>query len=190
MLVFASVIFSQSVDLTLEEGAISKDVVRASISKIENAAIFPSDRRLLFRIAFVETELGENPPSAGDHGGIWNVDEEDFDSIITNDSLAIILQNISVAFRSDFLALGLTDWASVQWVDLDIPLLSALAARLLIHSIELNVGVSIPTSSDIDGQATFWMMYYNTDGDAVQFREDIELLEEGIVILLSVQHYN
>lgn len=41
----------------------------------------------------------------------------------------------------------------MEWEDLDTPLLSALAARLLFYTTEENNYI-IPTSSDIEGQAS------------------------------------
>ena len=67
-------------------------------------------------------------------------------------------------------------WEAVEWEDLNTPLLSALAARLLLYTAEKN-NYSIPTSSDIEGQASFWNYHYNTDGNTDKFIEDIGNLD-------------
>ena len=73
------------VDLTVEAGATGTDVVLATISRLESASIFPSDRRLLRRIAYVETDDGRSSPS---HGGIWSVNHALFQATKANESLA------------------------------------------------------------------------------------------------------
>ena len=69
-----------AVDFTIEEDAVGTDVVLATISKIETSGIFPSDRRLLRRIAHVETDDGTTPDPTREPlpGGIWKVGEENF----------------------------------------------------------------------------------------------------------------
>ena len=161
-----------AVDRTVEEGAVGTDVVVATISKIESANIFPSDKRLLRRIAYVETADGERPCSS-----IWNVGMEGFQHTKEDACLADITAMINECFESEFSKLGHEGWESVEWEDLDTPLLSALAARLLIYTAEKN-NYSIPTSSDIEGQASFWNYHYNTAGNMDEFIEDIGNLDQ------------
>ena len=163
-----------AVDRTVEEGAVGTDVVVATISKIESASIFPSDKRLLRRIAYVETADGE---SESQYGGIWNVSMDGFERTKEDVCLANITVMINECFESDFSKLGHEGWESVEWKDLDTPLLSALAARLLIYTAEKN-NYSIPTSSDIEGQASFWHYHYNTAGNMDEFIEDIGNLDQ------------
>lgn len=167
LVAFASVVLA--VDRTVEEGAVGADVVVATISKIESANIFPSDKRLLRRIAFVETADGEDPPSTGSYGGIWNVDRENFRRTKGDGYL------INAAFEVEFSKLSLRgrDWNSVEWEDLNVPLLSALAARLVIHRYS-----NIPTSSDIEGQASFWKTHYNTAGNENKFIQGVKDLDQ------------
>ena len=91
-----------AVDRTVEEGAVGADVVVATISKIESANVFPSDKRLLRRIAFVETADGKRPCSS-----IWNVSEEGFQRTKEDAFLANITAMINECFKSDFSKLGL-----------------------------------------------------------------------------------
>ena len=168
----------QSVDLTVRARATGVDVVTATISRIEDTSIFTTDRRLLRRIAFVETRDGENLSSAG---GIWNVREDDFERTRdSNQGLDTILARIGLFFQSNS-NIRFTTWRGVRYSNLDIPLLSALAARLVIALAEMTT--PIPTASNITGQAIFWRTYYNSDGDVDMFREDVELLvqDEGTI---------
>ena len=185
LLLFAltSATLAQSVDLTVRAGATGVDVVTATISRIEDTGIFSTDRRLLRRIAFVETRDGENLSGASE-GGIWNVREDDFDRTrVSGQGLDTSLARIGLLFQSDNNIRFIT-WASVRYTSLNIPLLSALAARLVIELAEMTT--PIPTASDIAGQAMFWRSNYNPDGDVDMFREDVELLvqDEGTIRII------
>lgn len=48
----------QSIDLTTVPETVGIDVVFASVSRIQQANIFPDDNRLLRRVAFAETRDG------------------------------------------------------------------------------------------------------------------------------------
>ena len=185
LVVFTSVVMG--VDLTVEEGAVGADVVAATVSKIESANIFPSDRRLLRRIAFVETADGENPPNGTLEGGIWNLKNGSFQRTkdINNSVIADVIALISTSFEANFSELGESGWESVEFDDLNRPLWSALAARLLIHIADRDF--DIPTSSDIQGQASFWVTHYNTNGDVNKFVQDVEQLQdEGKFLLILI----
>ena len=51
----------QSIDLTTVPETAGIDVVFASVSRIQQANIFPDDNRLLRRVAFAETRDGIDP---------------------------------------------------------------------------------------------------------------------------------
>jgi hypothetical protein len=51
----------QSIDLTIVPETAGIDVVFASVSRIQQANIFPDDNRLLRRVAFAETRDGIDP---------------------------------------------------------------------------------------------------------------------------------
>ena len=53
------------------------------------------------------------------------------------------------------------NWSQTEWKDLRQPLLSGLATRLYLQTIE----EPIPEISDIAGQAKYWKQYYNTNPD-------------------------
>ena len=173
LVVSATVVLA--VDRTVEVNAVGTDVVRASISKIEDSEIFPSDKRLLRRIAYVETTDGESPPSSGNNGDIWNVPLDDFELTQNDPDLADVRKEIDAKFSAEFLSTNARGWEFLTFRDLNRPLWSALAARLLIHISDKTV--DIPTSSDIGGQADFWKTYYNEAGDVEKFRKDVEQLE-------------
>ena len=170
LLLIGSISVALGVDLTIEDGATGSDVVRASVAKIESSGLFLSDKRLLRRIAYVESRDGDILPSQS-VGGIWRV------PVGTFENLQLILppatgDDISAAFASEFLLSGIDGWESLEWEDLDRPIWSALVARLAIRVTE-----PIPTSSDISGQASFWSRYYSTNGDVSKFIADIQELE-------------
>ena len=57
------------------------------------------------------------------------------------------------------------NWTGVTWMDLQKPIFSALAARLILFLADR----AIPPTSDLQAQAEFWMEYYNEMGDASEF---------------------
>ena len=187
----------EAVDLTVEPGATGTEVVHATISKLESAQIFGSDRRLLRRIAYVETEDGLNPPlvppeegsgseqsslalspaesratrdTSLNYGGIWKVDRSVFQSTITDEFLAEKRAEIAGAFPE------VGEWEEVVWEDLNRPLWSALAARLLLLLAENST--EIPSASDVTGQAVFWRDFYNSERDTSEFERRVSSLIE------------
>lgn len=156
------------VDLTIVEDATGPDVVAATIAKIEATHIYASDKRLLHRIAYVEMEEGQT----GDNGGIWKVSREDFEHTKQDESLDEKRSDIAAAFPE------INDWELVQWEDLNKPLWSALAARLVILQAVLNNSTDIPALSDSSGQAAFWNTYYNVHGNASHFQMIVEQLQD------------
>ena len=165
-----------AVDRTVEENAVGADVVRASISKIEDADIFPSDKRLLRRIAYVETRDGEAPPNTRNHGGIWRVGDTAFSR--TRTVAPSVRRNINAAFAVEFMESNVNSWEALDFEDLNKPLWSALAARVVIYLAVQQGFANLPTASDIRGQAIFWQTYYNSDGDVQKFIDDVEQLTE------------
>ena len=182
----------ETVDLTLESGAVGTNVVVATVSKLEAAQIFVSDKRLLRRIAYVETEDGQESPEYGSggeegevvplsaastkrqttisYGGIWNVDGFMFLRTKADETLAEKREEIAAVFPE------VGDWEETTWDDLSKPLWSALAARLVLFLAENTT--DIPNTSDIPGQAVFWKDNYNTDGDVDEFERKVELIDE------------
>ena len=155
----------QGQDLTTQPGTNGSAVVSACISRLQQSGIFnTSDNEMLRRIAYVGTNNGNNEDTYGSnyHGGIWAVDEDLFDE--TRGSAAHpdpILATMHQSIWSNFSI----DWSTVVWNDLRKPLYSALAARLYFYT----VSESIPISSNVQAQATYWVTYYNTAGSTSTF---------------------
>ena len=154
----------QGQDLTTQPGTNGSAVVSACISRVQQSGIFTSDNEMLRRIAYVETDYGnnENTYRSNYDGGIWAVDEDIFNET-KNTTLTSLHQSIQTNFS--------IEWSSVEWNDLRKPLYSALAARLYFKT----VNASIPFSSNIQLQAMYWMTYYNTAGSTSNF---VTLLNE------------
>ena len=176
----ATICTALSVDRTVEQGASGADVVLATIAKIESSRVFNSDKRLLRRIAYVETRDGAASPS---NGGIWNASQEAYEETQQISLLSQLRLQINVAFSTELAQSDVNSYESLQWEDLRKPLWSALAARLTLFVIE-GRGGRLPTSSDISGQATFWSKYYGTEGNANKFIADVQQLEmdEGTIV--------
>ena len=152
----------QGLDLTTQEGTNGSSVVTACLSRLRDSAIFTADNEMMRRIAYVETDDGDDPDTyrANYNGGIWAVDEDLFDetqNTASYSSLSTLHQSIETEFS--------IDWSSVVWNDLRKPLYSALAARLYLTT----VSASIPISSSIDSQATYWVTNYNPSGSTSTF---------------------
>ena len=163
----------ESVDLTVESFAAGTDVVLATISRLESAQIFPSDSRLLRRIASVETDDGLRLPTSLAQGGIWNVNNSLFEQTLTDEMLSEKRTEIAASFPD------LGYWGEVVWEDLSKPLWSAMAARLILFLPVVTNTSEIPSASDVAGQATFWKNFYNDDGDTAEFERKVqELIEE------------
>ena len=113
----------QGQDLTTQPGTSGSVVVFACISRIQQSGIFTSDNEMLSRIAYVETNDGNDADTyrSGYHGGIWAVDEDLFDETQNTASYST-LTNLHQEIQSTFSI----QWSSVQWNDLRKPLYSAL----------------------------------------------------------------
>ena len=152
----------QGQDLTIQEGANGSSVATACLSRLRDSAIFTSDNEIMRRIAYVETNDGNDPETyrANYHGGVWAVDEDLFDetqNTASHSALTTLHQSIETEFA--------IEWSSVDWNDLRKPLYSALAARLYLST----VSASIPISSSIDSQASYWVTNYNPSGSTSTF---------------------
>ena len=170
----------QGVDLTLVPRASGSDVVNAVVAKIEASRIFPTEHRLLRRIAFVESKDGEDPNTyrEGYFGGIWQVDPPAFaDTLATASHPALV--NKYAQIEQSF---GI-EWRQVAREDLLKPFFSGLAARLFLS----NINPPIPLAGNIEDQAAYWKLHYNTplgNGTVEKFIDDVRSLEsnEGIIL--------
>ena len=136
--------------------------VLQAVARIQQSGVFGSDNDLLRRIAFVETRDGtsEDTFSNGYYGGIWAVDEDKFlmtQMTKANSHLPIKLQQLQRYLE--------INWTGVSWMDLQKPIFSALAARLVLFLADR----AIPPTSDLQAQAEFWVEYYNRMGAVSEF---------------------
>ena len=149
-------VYGQGVDLTLQPETFGTNVVLASLQRIQLAGIFPSDNRLLRRIAYVETRDGLDAETyrLGYNGGIWQVDEAIFNMTQDTGTHPELLEY----FQQILFAFGI-DWPTSTWVDLRRPLFSALAARLYFTIVDED----IPMAGDVRGQGEYWKRNYNSN---------------------------
>ena len=164
-------------DMTRVSEASGTNVVSATVALIQQSGIFPYDNRIIRRLAYVESRDGEDPETfrSGYNGGIWQVDERVFQktlNLVQYEQLVEIYEHVNKFFS--------IWWHSVEWVQLRIPLYSALAARMFIFLADDD----IPDAGDVMKQAFFWKnsTYNSNDMDTVltfiDLVNDLELTRE------------
>lgn len=164
-----------------QDGAAGSEATLLSIGSIQQSGVFGDDNELLRRIAYAETRDGtlSSTYRQNYHGGIWAVDENEF--LMTKNTAQYT--RLPAKFQQIQLHFGIS-WLNVQWRELRKPLYSALAARLVIYIAPQ----SIPTADDLQGQAQFWVVYYNRDGDATEFVTTSRGLEGEFVTVLTINY--
>ena len=175
MLFLLAALFSgaNTLDKTLDDGAIGSDVVQAVIAKLDASGIaFGDDHRLLRRLAFVETADGANTNVS--NVGLWGLSQSHLDVV----GSAPLLAELRIAVRAAF---GI-DWGAVTTNDLGKPFFAGLAARLYLFYLEISGTATIPLAGDIDAQAHFWFTYYHSNvgfsWTEQYFVVQVDLLEE------------
>ena len=160
------------VDRTVELEAAGLSVVVASIERLRQLNIFPTNNQLLRRIAYVETRDGVDIITyrSGYHGGVWQVDEAVFlqtQNTTTAPALALLLDRV-------LMTTGI-DWRAVVWEELRKPLFSALAVSVLFTLVP----AEIPGAGEVERQARYWKDHFNNDRlETVQnFVDAVEELE-------------
>ena len=152
------------VNLSREPEAAGPKVVDTVVSQIESAKIFEDDHMhdYVRRIAMVESKDGLDNTTyrEGYHGGLWQVDEMMF--LVTKNTSYSILRDKYKIVKKQFD----TDWMSVHWKDLRIPLWSGLAACLYMCTVD----EEIPSS--IDKQADHWNRNYNSKKESPRKPEE------------------
>ena len=128
-----------------------------------------SEADILRRIAYAEAQSGQ--PAEGynsSSGGIWAVDRSLFHRTqLSEANPFIVSRRVIIRERLDIV------WESVKWSDLADPLYSATAALLVI----LLAPNSPPPSSDVSGQALFWVTHYRTKGSPEDFIRAVHRFE-------------
>lgn len=158
------IVSGQVTDLTRQPGAAGSNVVFATVSLIQDSGLFPEDNRLLRRIAYVESRDGVEVNTFRDDyfGGIWQVDADIFNETLNTDVYPELL-DLYTELLSE---LGI-DWSIARWENLLAPFFSALAAQIYFTII---VDEAIPPTGDLQAQAEYWKMFYNSDPvDTEQF---------------------
>ena len=142
------------VNLTMEPETTGTDVVKAVVSQIKASSFFENDYSYDYvrRIAWVESEDGlRNETYRKDyHGGLWQVDEPLF--LVTQNTSIPVLINKHNLVKTYFD----TDWMTLQWRDLRIPLWSGLAVCLYMCTVDEEI------PSDVTKQANHWNIHYNS----------------------------
>ncbi|CAK8674299.1 unnamed protein product [Clavelina lepadiformis] len=128
----------QQTDLALVSGSSGMGVTLRCVDLITSSEIFPDDSKLLRRIAYVETRDGRNITANGE-GGIWKVSSNTLSNLMDG------TYNASTYYPMILSQFNIT-WTSVAYNDLDIPLYSALAARLVLAHVELNSTAALPAT--------------------------------------------
>ncbi len=160
-------------DLRLEVRATGKSVVEAVVTSIQESGIFPDDNRLLRRIAHVASRDGQSDNTFRPtlvRFGIWQTPVEAFRDTRSNPIVQLQREAIKDIFG--------VDWKRVKKSDLRKPLISGLAARLLLAII--SDSHPIPEQDDIEGQARYWHQYYSNGrpNEERRFVNKVVTLEE------------
>ncbi|KAH3785095.1 uncharacterized protein LOC127840958 isoform X2 [Dreissena polymorpha] len=156
-------------DLTRQPNAYGPEVVEAVVNIIRESCLFADDRRFLRRLAYVESQDGTAPRTfqSGNYGGIWQVDEREFNETLHQPSLANkyqIIRNV----------MGI-DWPSVTWQELRKPLYSGIAAALFTILKTGSTGVSWKSEE----QGIFWSNNFHGGRPANNFTELANILDLG-----------
>ena len=136
----------------LEYGSSGTSAVLLTVAYLEQLPLFPNDYGMLRRIAYVETRDGTTTSE-----NIWAVSEAAL--LLTQNS-----NHPTLNVKHHLIAQELNiDWVSVQWDELQRPLYSALAARLILFYAPERI------PDNVEDQAQFWLQHYNTNGDIAEF---------------------
>ncbi|OXA51076.1 Pancreatic lipase-related protein 2 [Folsomia candida] len=111
------------VENTLEPCASGKDIVFAVVRKIFNSAVFDPDYQYLYRLANVLNRFGLEGTSCRP-GGIWQIQESWFQETKSG---------ITPALKDAIYTKFEIDWSTTVWEDLQKPMYSGLAARILMQ---------------------------------------------------------
>lgn len=140
-------------DQTRTPGAVGQDVIQASIKSLQDACVFSSDRQFMRRLAWVESQFGNDPNTFVNRvDGIWHLSQSDFNATVNYDKT--IERNIFNNLGVNYSSLGFAKGSMM------IPLYNAISTRYALAVKEKRYG-RIPFP--VNYQAPFWSQYY---GDA------------------------
>ena len=162
-------------DQTVQEGATGKAVVTATIQKILCSwkEDVPDEFGFLQNMAAAETNNGETIGNATGNGGIWRINEENFDKVKNIMEAGSVLHGI---IRENFCL----NWS--EKVDtrpkLDKPLYSALSVMIILYTLGHDARAKLMNS--VQSQADFWVEQFNKEGNTTVFVTRANaLLEKG-----------
>ena len=151
-------------------------MVEACVRKLQETDIFPDDKRFLRRIAFVMSRDGNSPYQLQSDGGIWQVSQFAFEDTKA-DSAHVRLPK---KYRRLQEKLGIKHWKYVTRKELEIPMYSAIAARLYLS----NFAEPIPPEYNYNDQDRYWWNFYMKNHESTLFIDQsdflnaMEMLEE------------
>lgn len=149
-------------------GEAGEEVVEKCIEKLQmliDFKVFPDDKGLLRRIAFVMSRNGDASFQLHNDGGIWQVSKYAFED--TKDELSHIRLARKYQKIQDILGIN---WRKITLVDLEKPIYSAIAARLYLS----NFPETIPPSYSIDKQQEYWWRFYMRQHEAKRYMQESE----------------
>lgn len=148
-------------DGTLKPNNAGCAVVEAVLAKFDCLQVFGRGHILMQRIAFTESEYGENYGTFGRReGGIWGLKEEKFDKLKEPEVMvALNATDQMICSRSGYSFYD--DVRSYQF--LSVPFFSGLAAGLYLLYLEKN-GTNVHYNGSLEEQGNFWSQYYHTYG--------------------------
>lgn len=155
-------------DDTLKRWAKGRDVTEAVLRKISKSQIFSQDTSFLLRLAYVESQFGEDDSTfrTSYFGGIWQVEESVFEITKNSSStLSPLHKQILSSFQ--------IDWTEVTWKQLIIPLYSGLAVALYFTGIA--EGKHLPQT--LPDQIAHWKKYYRPVGSSDKFKQNAGQLQ-------------
>ena len=132
-------------------------VVDEVVRRIGESGIFPDDKGLLRRIAWVESRFGLDAGTfhTGDTPvGIWKMDKEMLEKTKDVEKYPLLKEKQKKILEE----FGI-NWNAVTMLDLHKPLIAGLAARLLLAIS----GETIPSKYMVREQAEYWKNFYNKD---------------------------
>ncbi|KAL4218649.1 hypothetical protein ACF0H5_021238 [Mactra antiquata] len=142
----ANLALTQRVDLTRNVNVGGTEVVNAVIGILRQSCLFDDNLLYLRRVAYVDSHDGRDPDTytTGFKGGIWNIDEVDFNSTLDDPDL----QKYRDAINKNLFI----DWSGVTYSDLRRPLFSALATELFAISQSGKNGIPLT----VETQSVLW----------------------------------
>ena len=150
-------------------GESGSDVVNCCIKKLQETGIFPDDKQFMERVAFVMSRNGEASFQLHTDGGIWQVSKYAFRD--TKEETAHVRLPKKYQRLEEIFGIK---WRDVSRVDLEIPMYSAIAARLYLS----NFAEAIPPQYQISKQQEYWWRFYMHEHESKMFMDSSDFTRE------------